>query len=188
MTNILALYDLTNEQTKAAQYILHEYPRANMNPDFDFTVVDIVIKMEDLTRVDQIVTFFKQGFEENEIVCIINKSEDLIQLMYKLMLDHNVERENAVALICLSNEDMQIALSFIHDHHIDNEDLSTILYNKCDNMFTRMQRLIQYGAPILFAHMVICDNNDTDEIIMKVMHFVNYGMDILAAYDKIISQ
>jgi hypothetical protein len=186
MANNEGYHNITNEQDEAIKYILREYPRANMNPDFDYTVVDIVLEMADLSKVDLAVTLFKQGFEENEIVCIINKSEDLIQLMYKLMLDHNVERGNASALICLSNEDMQIALSFIHDYHIDNNDLSSILYNLFDNMFTRMLRLVQYGAPIMFAYMVASENNDTDEIIMKVRNLVNGGMDICAAYDESI--
>lgn len=188
MMKIGGIHNITNEQANTIQYILTEYPRANMDKTIDYTVTDIVLGMEDLSNIQQVITLFKQGFEENEIICIMNKSDDKIQLMYKLMLDHNVERGNATALICLSDEDMQIALSFIHTYHINNDDLSTILYNQFDNMFTRMERLIRYGAPIMFAYTIAEENNDTDEVIMKIIQLVNDGIDVDTAYETIIRQ
>jgi hypothetical protein len=176
--------NISNEHANAIQYILSEWPAANMGQIADYTLTQIVLSMDNLQNVEKVITYFKQGFEENEIISIINESDERIALMYEL-INQGVERENATALICVPDEHIQIALSFINVHHISNNDLSTILYNQFDNMFPRMDHLIQQGVPVFTAYTMADENNDTEQNIIKLLHFMNNGMNSEDAYDEI---
>ncbi len=186
MENIELPADISNVQTSAIKYILKQCPNANMDPELDYTVVDIVLHMDNILNLTRAIRFFNEGFEENEIISIINKSNELIDLMYELIRS-GVERENATAVICLSAEDLQIALSFIRDYHIKNDDLSTMLYNKLDNMFPRINYLLERGITSFnTAYWIASDNNDTEENINKMKPLLLNGMRSMDAYSSII--
>lgn len=185
MENIELPDDISNVQASAIKYILKQCPNANMDPDVDYTVVDIVLHMDNILNLTRAIRFFNEGFEENEIISIINKSDELIELMYEL-ISSGVERENATAVICLSAEDLQIALSFIRDYHINNDILSTMLYNKLDDMFQRINNLIERGITSFdTAYWIVYANDDTEENINKMMVLINDGMYSIDAYNII---
>jgi hypothetical protein len=186
MDNIELPDDITNIQACAIKYILKKCPNANMDPDLDYTMVDIVLHMNSLLNLPKIIKFLNEEFEENEIIIIINKSDDLIELMYNL-INSGVERGNATAVICLNDEDMQIALSFIRDYNINNDVLSTMLYNKFENMFPRVNHLIERGIFCFdTAYWIARDDNDTEENINKMLQLISTGMFCNKAYSAII--
>jgi hypothetical protein len=92
MANNVPADNITNEQANAIQYILHECPYANMKHNGKYTVTDIVLYMENIQDVEKVIKYFKEGFEPNEIISIINKSDELITLMYDLIINQGVER------------------------------------------------------------------------------------------------
>ena len=186
MENIELPDDISKIQANAIKYILKHCPNANMDPDLDYTMIDIVSHMDNLVNIHKVIKFINEGFEENEIICIINKSNDLIKLMYEL-INFGVERGNATAVISLNEEDMQIALSFIKDYHINNNVLSTMLYNKFENMFPRINHLIESGITCFeTAYWIANDNNDTEENINKMLPLISTGMYCHDAYSSII--
>ncbi len=185
MENIKLPANISNVQTNVIKHIIKRCPNANMNPAVDFTIVDIVLHMENLVHLTRVIKFLNEGFEKNEIISIINKSDELIELMYEL-ISSGVERGNATAVICLSENDLQIALSFIRDYHIDNDILSTMLYNKLDNMFPRIKNLIERGITSFdTAYWIVDGNDDTEEKITQMMALISSGMYSLDAYKSI---
>jgi hypothetical protein len=185
MENIELPADISNVQANVIKHILKRCPNANMDPDVDYTVIDIVLHMENLVHLTRVIKFLNEGFEENEIISIINKSDELIDLMYEL-ISTGVERENATAVICLPDNDLQIALSFIKDYHIDNAILSTMLYNKLENMFQRINYLMERGITSFdTAYWIVDENDDTEENITKMMVLISDGMYSMDAYKSI---
>ena len=185
MENIELPADISNVQANVIKHILKRCPNANMDPDVDYTVIDIVYNMENLVHLTRVIKFLNEGFEENEIISIINKSDELIDLMYEL-INTGVERENATSVICLPDNDLQIALSFIKDYHIKNDILSTMLYNKLENMFQRINYLMERGITSFdTAYWIVDENDDTDENITKMMVLISDGMYSMDAYKSI---
>jgi hypothetical protein len=185
MENIELPADISNVQANVIKHILKRCPNANMDPDVDYTIVDIVLHMENLVNMTRVIKFINEGFEENEIISIINKSDELIDLMYEL-ISSGVERENATAVICLPDNDLQIALSFIRDYNINDDILSTMLYNKLENMFQRINNLIERGITSFdTAYWIVNENDDTEENITKMMVLISSGMYSMDAYKSI---
>ncbi len=182
MANYQLPANINKVQESTINYILRQCPNANMDKNIDYTVVDIVLHMDNLTSLQKVVNWFNQGFEENEIISIVNQPNERIEIMYDL-INKGVERGNATAVICLSDEDLDICLSFINDYHINNDDLSTILYNKFDKMFPRMKHLIERGITHFeIAYTMAEENNDTEDNINKMMELISSGMYSRDAY------
>ena len=185
MENIELPSNISNVQINVIKHIIKRCPNGNMNPDIDYTIADIVLHMENLVHLTRVIKFLNEGFEENEIISIINKSDELIDLMYEL-ISSGVERGNATAAICLSENDLQIVVSFIKDYHIDNATLSTMLFNQTDNMFQRINHLIERGITSFdTAYWIVDDNDDTEENITKMMVLISNGMYSMDAYKSI---
>jgi hypothetical protein len=185
MENIDLPDNISTIQTNIIKYILKVCPDVNMERDIDYTLIDIVLHMDNLAHFTRIIKFVNEGFEENEIISIINKSDNLIKLMYEL-INSGVERENTTALICLSEEDIQIAVSFIKDYHINDSILSDMLYNKFENTFPRIKRLLERGITCFdTAYCMAGEDNDTEENINKMMKLISDGMNWQDAYNNI---
>ncbi len=175
----------TYEKADAIKYIFSKCPTINLNSDFGVTLTDIVLKMEDHKNIEKVITLFKLHYKENEIIRLINKSDEQIKKMYALMY-HGLENKTAIDIICLSDEEIPYAFDLLFKYKITDSDMSTILVNKVDNMFQRMvyicEKINDDNDDIWMAYQMVKDNNDTDDIITKTLGFTKNGMKSIDAY------
>jgi len=185
----------TYKKADAIKYIFSKCPTINQNSDLGVTLTDIVLKMEDPKNIEKVITLFKLYYKENEIIRLINKSDEQINKMYALMY-HDIENKSAIEIICLPDEDIPYAFDFLFKYQITDSDLNTVLANKVDNMFKRMAHMCEkikeddihhfIRIHIMMVYQMVKDNNDTDEIISKTLSFMKNGMKSIDAYNESI--
>jgi hypothetical protein len=181
----------TYEKADAIKYIFSKCPTINQNFDLGVTLTDIVLKMEDPKNIEKVITLFKLYYKENEIIRLINKSDEQINKMYALMY-HGIKTKSVIEIICLPDEDIPYAFDLLFKYQITDSDLSTVLANKVDNMFKRMTRICEkikeddtnhfIRIHIMTVYQMVKDSNDTDDIIMKTLSLIKNGIDSIDAY------
>jgi hypothetical protein len=147
--------------------------------------------MEDHKNVERIITLFNLNYKENDIILLINMSDEQINKLYKLA--SRFKTNIAIEIICSPDEEIPYLSDVLFKYKITNIDLDIIFANKVDNMFKRMAYICEKireakdhrcftRAYIRMAYQMVKDNNDTDEIITKTVGFIKNGTKSITAY------
>jgi hypothetical protein len=151
----------------------------------DYPIGYIVSLIEHPSEIDKIIKYFNEGFEDVDVIHLLNKSDDKIALVYDL-IDKGVNKSNSASIIARGDEAIRIYLSFINVNKINNNNLCTIL-NNYDEMIQSIQNIVSYGIDFPEAIALVDENNDTDENIQQIVNNMSTGMTSYNAYTTFIS-
>jgi hypothetical protein len=181
--------DMNNTQISMITRILDTCPELNEDSIYNtvgsaYPIGYIVSLIKHPSEIDKIIKYIKEGFEDVDVIHLLNQSDDKIALMYDL-IDKGVDKSNSAGVIVRDEEKMNIYLSFINVNKINNNNLCTIL-NNYDEMIQSIKNIVSYEIDFPEAIALVDENNDTDENIQQIVNYMSTGMTSDDAYNKFI--
>ncbi len=158
--------NLTDDQFTMLTTILDTFPHINKTQTSGvYSFGQIIKSMDNPSNFYKLIKYINEGFDNTDILNIINLSDEKISIMYNL-ISHGIEKDTAADVVSQpKDQDMLTLLSFINEHHVSSEDIGMVANNFFDGMLQRIKILLERGIEFMTAYEMVDANEDTIENI-----------------------
>jgi uncharacterized protein YoaH (UPF0181 family) len=182
--------DMNDTQISMITRILDACPELNEETPYsdfgpDYSIGYIVSRIKHPSEIDKIIKYYKEGFDDVDVIHLLNQSDDKIALVYDL-INKGVHKKYAAGIIARGEESLNIYLNFINVNKIDKQSLGSILHNYHE-MINSIQNIVSYGIDFPEAIALVDNNNDTDENIQQIVNHMSTGMTSCDAYRQVFN-